>query len=122
MSLLKESNEEADQKEYQKRTVARASKGDPFNPIAFGIPLLVIGVRAVRDGYPDWARARRHRDRRYDGSLRSGGLDVQPPREERIRSHNHAAISGEFYCAPMPQLDTLMSVCSEVRSLGRAGR
>ena len=44
MSLLRESNEEADQKEYQKRTVARASKGDPFNPIAFGIPLLVIGV------------------------------------------------------------------------------
>jgi len=44
VSLLKESNEEADQKEYQKRTVARASKGDPFNPIAFGIPLLVIGA------------------------------------------------------------------------------
>jgi len=43
VSLLKESNEEADQKEYQQRTVARASKGDPFNPIAFGIPLLVIG-------------------------------------------------------------------------------
>jgi hypothetical protein len=43
VSLLKESNEEADQREYQKRTVARASKGDPFNPIAFGIPLLVIG-------------------------------------------------------------------------------
>jgi hypothetical protein len=44
VSLLRESNEEADQKEYQQRTVARASKGDPFNPIAFGIPLLVIGV------------------------------------------------------------------------------
>ncbi len=44
VSLLKESNEEADQKEYQKRTIARAGKGDPFNPIAFGIPLLVIGV------------------------------------------------------------------------------
>ena len=44
VSLLRESNEEADQKEYQKRTVARASKGDPFNPIAFGIPALVIGV------------------------------------------------------------------------------
>src|SRR5579863_1395214 len=44
VSLLRESNEEADQKEYQKRTVTRASKGDPFNPIAFGIPLLVIGV------------------------------------------------------------------------------
>lgn len=44
VSLLRESNEEADQKEYQQRTVTRASKGDPFNPIAFGIPLLVIGV------------------------------------------------------------------------------
>ncbi len=44
VSLLRESNEEADQKEYQKRTVARAGKGDPFNPIAFGIPLLVIGL------------------------------------------------------------------------------
>lgn len=44
VSLLRESNEEADQRDYQKRTVARASKGDPFNPIAFGIPLLVIGV------------------------------------------------------------------------------
>jgi len=44
VSLLRESNEEAAQKEYQQRTVARASKGDPFNPIAFGIPLLVIGV------------------------------------------------------------------------------
>jgi hypothetical protein len=44
VSLLKESNEEADQKEYQQRTVSRASKGDPFNPIAFGIPLLVIGA------------------------------------------------------------------------------
>jgi Flp pilus assembly protein TadB len=44
VSLLRESNEDADHKEYQQRTVARASKGDPFNPIAFGIPLLVIGV------------------------------------------------------------------------------
>ena len=44
VSLLRESNEEADQKEYQKRTVTRALKGDPFNPIAFGIPLLVIGM------------------------------------------------------------------------------
>ena len=44
VSLLRESNEEADQKEYQQRTIARAAKGDPFNPIAFGIPLLVIGV------------------------------------------------------------------------------
>jgi hypothetical protein len=44
VSLLRESNEEAGQQENQQRTVARASKGDAFNPIAFGIPLLVIGV------------------------------------------------------------------------------
>src|ERR1700736_2317591 len=44
VSLLRESNEEAGQHENQQRMVAKASKGDPFNPIAFGIPLLVIGV------------------------------------------------------------------------------
>ena len=44
VSLLRESNEEAGQHEHQQRMVAKASKGDPFNPIAFGIPLLVIGV------------------------------------------------------------------------------
>jgi hypothetical protein len=44
VSLLRESNEEAGQVENQQRTVARASKGDAFNPIAFGIPLLVIGL------------------------------------------------------------------------------
>ncbi len=44
VSLLRESNEEAGQHEHQQRMVAKASKGDPFNPIAFGIPLLVIGA------------------------------------------------------------------------------
>jgi hypothetical protein len=44
VSLLRESNEEAGQHENQQRQVARASKGDAFNPIAFGIPLMVIGV------------------------------------------------------------------------------
>jgi hypothetical protein len=44
VSLLRESNEEAGQHEHQQRMVAKASKGDPFNPIAFGIPLLVIGL------------------------------------------------------------------------------
>jgi hypothetical protein len=44
VSLLRDSNEEAGQHENQRRMVAKASKGDPFNPIAFGIPLLVIGV------------------------------------------------------------------------------
>ena len=44
VSLLRESNEEAGQHENQQRQVARASKGDAFNPIAFGIPLMVIGL------------------------------------------------------------------------------
>ena len=44
VSLLRESNEEAGQAENQQRQVARAKKGDAFNPIAFGIPLMVIGV------------------------------------------------------------------------------
>lgn len=44
VSLLRESNEEASQQEQVRRAVAKASRGDPFNPIAFGIPLFVIGV------------------------------------------------------------------------------
>src|SRR5262249_43137744 len=44
VTLLRESNEEASQKDYQQRTVVRASKGDAFNPVAFGIPLFVIGL------------------------------------------------------------------------------
>jgi len=44
VSLLRESNEEAGQHENAQRMVAKASKGDPFNPIAFGIPMLLIGA------------------------------------------------------------------------------
>ena len=44
VSLLRESNEEANQDENALRGFVKASKGDPFNPIAFGIPLLVIGL------------------------------------------------------------------------------
>lgn len=44
VSVLRDSNEEAGQQENAQRGVARASKGDAFNPIAFGIPLLVIGA------------------------------------------------------------------------------
>jgi Flp pilus assembly protein TadB len=43
VSLLRESNEEASQQETAQRGIAKASR-DPFNPIAFGIPLLVIGL------------------------------------------------------------------------------
>jgi len=44
VSVLRDSNEEASQDEAAQRRFVRASKGDPFNPIAFGIPLLVIGL------------------------------------------------------------------------------
>jgi len=44
VSVLRDSNEEAGQDENARRGFVKASKGDPFNPIAFGIPLLVIGL------------------------------------------------------------------------------
>jgi hypothetical protein len=43
VSILRESAEDAGQAEQARASVAKA-KGDPFNPIAFGIPLLVIGA------------------------------------------------------------------------------
>ena len=44
VSLLRESAEEAEQAEQAREGVAKAAQGDAFNPIAFGIPLLVVGV------------------------------------------------------------------------------
>ena len=45
VSMLRESAEEAGQAELARHTALRgAGKRDPFNPIAFGIPLLVIGA------------------------------------------------------------------------------
>jgi hypothetical protein len=44
VSLLKESNEDAGASEQAAAMIARAAKNDPFNPIAFAIPLLVIGA------------------------------------------------------------------------------
>jgi hypothetical protein len=44
VSLLKESNEDAGASEQAAAMVERAAKNDPFNPIAFAIPLLVIGA------------------------------------------------------------------------------
>jgi len=44
VSLLKDSNEEAAQTEQAHSSAKRAAKNDPFNPIAFGIPLFLIGV------------------------------------------------------------------------------
>ncbi len=44
VSILKESNENAGQSEQAAAMVERAASNDPFNPIAFAIPLLVIGA------------------------------------------------------------------------------
>lgn len=44
VSLLKESNEDAGQAEQARAMLDRAKRNDPFNPIAFGIPLFVIGA------------------------------------------------------------------------------
>jgi fatty acid desaturase len=44
VSILKESNDDAGQSEQAAAMVERAAKNDPFNPIAFAIPLLVIGA------------------------------------------------------------------------------
>jgi hypothetical protein len=50
VSLLRESNEEADQAELARDTKAKIARGDPFNPIAFGIPLFVIGAVLLATG------------------------------------------------------------------------
>ena len=50
VSLLRESNEEADQAELARDTKAKNARGDPFNPIAFGIPLFVIGAVLLATG------------------------------------------------------------------------
>jgi hypothetical protein len=44
VSLLRESNEDAGASEQAAAMVERAARNDPFNPIAFAIPLLVIGA------------------------------------------------------------------------------
>lgn len=44
VSVLRDSREEASQEEAAQRGIAKASRGDPFNPIAFAIPLFVIGL------------------------------------------------------------------------------
>jgi len=50
VSLLRESNEDADQAELARESKAKAQRGDPFNPIAFGIPLFVIGAVLMATG------------------------------------------------------------------------
>jgi hypothetical protein len=44
VSILKESNEDAGQSEQATAMAERAARNDPFNPIAFAIPLLLIGA------------------------------------------------------------------------------
>ena len=44
VSILKESSEDAGQSEQAAATAKRAARNAPFNPIAFAIPLLVIGA------------------------------------------------------------------------------
>ncbi len=44
VSILTESNEDAGASEQAAAMVERAARNDPFNPIAFAIPLLVIGA------------------------------------------------------------------------------
>ena len=44
VSLLRESAEDAQQAEQARDSVAKAGAGDAFNPIAFAIPLFVIGA------------------------------------------------------------------------------
>src|SRR5579863_5986409 len=44
VSILKESNEDAGTSEQAAAMVERAARNDPFNPIAFAIPLLVVGA------------------------------------------------------------------------------
>jgi len=44
VSLLKESNEQQEHAELVRDTSRKAGEADAFNPIAFGIPLFVIGA------------------------------------------------------------------------------
>ena len=44
VSLLKESNEDAGASDQAAAMVERAARNDPFNPIAFAIPLFVVGA------------------------------------------------------------------------------
>jgi len=44
VGVLRESAEEAGQAEQARESVAKAAGSEAFNPIAFGIPLLVVGA------------------------------------------------------------------------------
>jgi Flp pilus assembly protein TadB len=44
VSVLRESAEDAGQAEQARQSVDKAAKADAFNPIAFGIPLFIVGL------------------------------------------------------------------------------
>jgi len=50
VSLLRESNEEAGQQDQIRASIDKAARNDPFNPIAFGIPLFVVGAVLAATG------------------------------------------------------------------------
>ncbi len=102
--------------------VAKASKGDPFNPIAFGIPLLVIGVVLCATGILIGPGL---------GVIGIGvlmvlyGLVVSlftrrgRAKEATSRSPIMVFPSAGVYCAPGPQLDNLTSAEAETLRRGR---
>ena len=83
VSLLKESNEDAGTAEQAAAMVARAARNDPFNPIAFAIPLFVIGAILCATGNPGRSGTRRDRNRNRDGAVGSGGFVLQPQSAQR---------------------------------------
>ena len=72
VSLLKESNEDAGTAEQAAAMVERAARNDPFNPIAFAIPLIVIGAVLCATGILAGVGLGIIGDRRADGVV---GLD-----------------------------------------------
>ncbi|MGH8672063.1 MAG: hypothetical protein ACREUA_08535 [Burkholderiales bacterium] len=50
VSLLRESNEEAGQQDQIRASIEKAATNDPFNPIAFAIPLFVVGAVLAATG------------------------------------------------------------------------
>ena len=50
VSVLRESAEDARRAEQARLSVAKAGRGDAFNPIAFAIPLFVVGAALCATG------------------------------------------------------------------------
>ena len=84
VSLLKESNEDAGTAEQAAAMVERAARNDPFNPIAFAIPLIVIGAVLCATGILAGVGLGIIGDRRADGvvGIDRSVLQPLPPRRE----------------------------------------